>query len=116
MDLDRRALLLAGAGAVTVAPLAVMTPAAAGKTRTKTFKGEFTTSDTPDWHYLPFRVPRGVRRISVKYSYQPTETGFGLTFNVVDIGLFDPDGFRGWSGGARRSFGRECGGSRSVPT
>lgn len=103
-SVDRRALLLAGAGAVTVAPLAVFSPAVAGKTRTKTFKGEFTTSDTPDWHYLPFRVPRGVRRISVKYSYQPTETGFGLTFNVVDIGIFDPSGFRGWSGGARRSF------------
>ena len=105
MDLDRRALLLAGAGAVTVAPLTVFAPAAAGKTRTKTFKGAFRSSDTPDWHYLPFRVPDGVRRISVKYDYEPTDTGIGISYNVVDIGIFDPDGFRGWSGGARRSFG-----------
>ena len=104
-SVDRRSLLLAGAGAVTIAPLAVFTPAAAGKTRTKVFRGRFTSSDTPDWHYLPFRVPDGVRRISVKYDYEPTDTGIGISYNVVDIGIFDPDGFRGWSGGARRSFG-----------
>jgi predicted metal-dependent phosphoesterase TrpH len=109
---DRRALLLAGAGVVTAAPLAVFAPAEAGRTRTKTFTGEFTSPDTPDWHYLPFRVPEGVEKISVTYRYKPTETGLGLTFNVVDIGIFDPsgrglgnaEGFRGWSGGARRSF------------
>jgi len=112
MDLDRRALLLAGAGTVTVAPLTIFEPAAAGRTRTKVFRGEFTSSDTPDWHYLPFRVPSGVRRIEVKYSFQPTDTGIGISYNVVDIGIFDPSGrgvgnqagFRGWSGGARRSF------------
>ncbi len=109
---DRRALLLAGAGVVTVAPLAVFAPAEAGRTRTTVFRGEFTSPDTPDWHYLPFRVPRGVRKISVNYRYEPTDTGIGITNNVVDIGIFDPSGhglgdaagFRGWSGGARRSF------------
>ncbi len=112
MDLDRRALLLAGAGVVTVSPLAVFAPAAAGRTRTKVFRGEFTSPDTPDWHYLPFRVPDGVRRISVRYRFEPTDTGIGISYNVVDIGIFDPSGhdlgdeagFRGWSGGARRSF------------
>lgn len=110
--LDRRRLLLTGAGVVTVAPLAVFAPAAAGRTRTKVFRGEFTSPDTPDWHYLPFRVPRGVRRISVEYRFDPDETGVGVSYNVVDIGIFDPSGhglgdaagFRGWSGGARRSF------------
>lgn len=111
-EIDRRSLLIAGAGVVTVAPLAVFSPAAAGRTRTKVFRGEFTSPDTPDWHYLPFRVPRGVRRISVDYRYRPTDTGIGISYNVVDIGIFDPSGhdlgdergFRGWSGGARRSF------------
>ncbi|GAA1478153.1 CehA/McbA family metallohydrolase [Nocardioides aestuarii] len=110
--IDRRSLLLAGAGVVTVSPLAVFSPAAAGRSRTHVFRGEFTRADTPDWHYLPFRVPRGVRRISVNYRYRPTETGVGVSYNVVDIGIFDPSGhglgdargFRGWSGGARRSF------------
>lgn len=110
--LNRRALLLAGTGAVTFAPLAVFAPAAAGRTRTKVFRGEFTSPATPDWHYLPFRVPHGVREIEVSYDHRPTSTGVGFSYNVVDIGIFDPsghdlgdaDGFRGWSGGARRRF------------
>jgi len=111
-NLDRRALLLAGAGVATTATLVTFEPATAGvRKRTKVFKGRFR-GDVPDWHYLPFTVPHGVTRISVKYSYEPVDTGFGTSFNVVDIGIFDnagaglgnAKGFRGWSGGARRSF------------
>lgn len=110
--LDRRALLLAGAGVTTTATLATFAPAAAGQTRTKVFTGRFRDDDVPDWVYLPFRVPEGVSRISVSYDYEPDDTGMGISFNVVDIGIFDPSGkglgnaagFRGWSGGARRSF------------
>ena len=57
-------------------------------------------------------MPRGVRAIHVHYDFKPHDTGLGFSTNVVDIGLFDPsgkglgnaDGFRGWSGGARRHF------------
>lgn len=109
---DRRSLLRAGAGTVTLAALASFEPAAAGRSRTHTFRGQFTSPATPHWHYLPFRVPRAVREIEVSYDYQPTSTGLGFSYNVVDIGIFDPsghdlgdaDGFRGWSGGARRQF------------
>jgi hypothetical protein len=109
--LHRRALLLSGAGLATTASLATFEPAAAGQTRTKVFTGHFTDPNGPDWVYLPFRVPKGVTRISVQYDYQPTPLG-PTSFNVVDIGIFDPSGrglgnaagFRGWSGGARRSF------------
>ncbi|GAA4699125.1 CehA/McbA family metallohydrolase [Nocardioides conyzicola] len=109
--LDRRALLLAGAGVATSAALMTFEPAAAGTTTTKVFKGRFAGSHVPDWVYLPFHVPAGVREIKVSYSYTPT-TGGVTTTNVVDIGIFDPSGaglgnaagFRGWSGGARRSF------------
>ncbi len=88
-------------------------PAAAAGTRTRIhFQGAFTNPNTPDWHYLPFRVPRGVRAIEVRYDFRPHDTGLGFSTNVVDIGIFDPsgkglgnaDGFRGWSGGARRHF------------
>jgi predicted metal-dependent phosphoesterase TrpH len=111
MNLDRRALFLAGAGAVTTAALINFEPAAAGTTTTKVFKGRFKGSKVPDWVYLPFHVPSGVRAIEVSYSYTPTSGG-PVTSNVVDIGIFDPSGaglgnaagFRGWSGGARRSF------------
>jgi predicted metal-dependent phosphoesterase TrpH len=113
-SLDRRSLLRAGAvgaATVTVGSLATFEPAAAGQVRRKVFRGEFTSSNTPDWHYLPFRVPKGVTKLHVAYEYTPTDLG-PISINVVDIGIFDPsghglgdaDGFRGWSGGARRQF------------
>ena len=114
--LHRRSLLLGGAGLgaglVTSADL-IDVPAAAAGTRTRIhFQGAFKNPNTPDWHYLPFRVPRGVRAIEVRYDFKPHDTGVGFSTNVVDIGIFDPsgkglgnaDGFRGWSGGARRHF------------
>jgi len=116
--LSRRSVLGAsaagavGAGVVTVAPAATFEAAAAGRTRTRTFTGTFTGVDTPDWHYLPVRVPRGVRKIAVSYESEKTDTGLGFSLNVIDIGIFDPSGhdlgdaagFRGWSGGARDRF------------
>jgi hypothetical protein len=103
--LARRALLLSGAGLATTAALTTFEPAAAGTAVTKVFKGRFRgTDDLADWHYLPFHVPKGVHRISVGYTYEPKPTGVGTTLDVVDIGIFGPTGFRGWSGGARREF------------
>lgn len=112
-DLDRRALLAAGAGVTTSAAVATFEPVAAGTTtRSHTFTGAFTGLGTPDWHYLPFRVDRAVSEIRVSYDYESTDTGAGFSANVIDIGLFDGSGhglgrrtgFRGWSGGARKSF------------
>jgi predicted metal-dependent phosphoesterase TrpH len=63
--------------------------------------------------HLPFDVPSNIGRIDVAYTYQgaiasdPTLAGG----NTVDIGLIDPrgeqfmtQGFRGWSGSARKTF------------
>jgi len=112
--LHRRSLLLGGAGLgaglVTTAALIDVPAAAAGTRTTIRFQGRFTRPNTPDWHYLPFRVPRGVRAIEVRYDFESIDTGVGFSTNVVDLGLFDPSGrglgdaagFRGWSGGARR--------------
>jgi len=114
--LHRRSLLLGGAGLgaglVTSSPLLDFPAAAAGTRTTKRWSGTFSDPATPDWHYLPFRLPRGTRAIEVRYSFEPHDTGFGFSTNVVDIGIFDPSGrgignsagFRGWSGGARRHF------------
>ena len=57
-------------------------------------------------------MPRGTTRIDVRYDYDKLETGAGVSFNIIDIGIFDASGkdlgdaagFRGWSGGARDSF------------
>jgi hypothetical protein len=117
--LDRRTVLR-GAGAAAVvtfsAPQLFEPAAAAGKprpgSRSTTHRGTFNGVGTPDWHYIPVDVPSGVREIEVSYDYQSTPTPVGITANVIDIGMFDPsghdlgnaEGFRGWSGGARRSF------------
>lgn len=44
---------------------------------------------------LPFEVPQGTASITVELSFDG---------GVIDLGCHGPDGFRGWSGGARRRF------------
>src|ERR1700739_1522293 len=63
------------------------------------------------WVYLPFEVPRGVRRIRVAISHDSFAL-CGIARNVLDLGILGPaghgignaTGFRGWSGGARDGF------------
>ncbi|MEJ7832575.1 MAG: CehA/McbA family metallohydrolase [Nocardioides sp.] len=109
---ERRTLLAAGAVVSTTAAVVSVPAAAAGRTRTIRFTGRFDGVADPDWHYLPFRVPKGVKEIRVSYDYTPLQTGAGFSANVIDIGMFDSSGFglgnaagfRGWSGGARKAF------------
>ena len=65
--------------------------------------GTFLPGTAPDWAYVPVDVPRGVRAIEVSYSYDRPEPNLpsGTAGNTLDLGVFGPDGFRGWSGGAR---------------
>jgi PHP domain len=49
------------------------------------------------WHYLPVEVPPGSRALRVELEYERSAA-------VLDLGCSGPAGFRGWSGGARRSF------------
>jgi hypothetical protein len=59
--------------------------------------------------YLPFEVPQGVTKISVRPEF---DHGPDLALkNTVDLGCFDPrgyqwggPGFRGWQGGAGKGF------------
>lgn len=64
--------------------------------------GEWTIEDKCEspWHYLPVEVPSGVSALKVELAYEPGGGGGA----ALDLGCFGPDGFRGWSGGARRSF------------
>src|SRR5262245_17233200 len=109
----RRSLLkggVLGAGIVAAGTAFDVAEAAPGRTTRRHWSGHFRDPDTPDWHYLPFTMPHGVRSLEVSYDFHPQDTGFGFSTNVVDIGIFDSsgkglgnaDGFRGWSGGARR--------------
>ena len=95
---------------MTRSPVLDFAEAAPGTRTRKHFHGRFRSPRTPDWHYLPFTMPRGVRALEVRYDFHPHDTGLGFSTNVVDLGIFDPsgrglgndEGFRGWSGGARR--------------
>ncbi|HEY7432546.1 MAG TPA: CehA/McbA family metallohydrolase [Streptosporangiaceae bacterium] len=64
-----------------------------------THRGRWTLADrfASVWHYLPVEVPPGTCALRVELAYDRSQT-------VLDLGCFSPAGFRGWSGGARRSF------------
>jgi hypothetical protein len=61
--------------------------------------GTWTIEDRCEstWHYLPVEVPAGASALRVQLDYDAAGA-------VLDLGCFGPAGFRGWSGGARRSF------------
>ncbi len=61
--------------------------------------GVWTIDDkcSSPWHYLPVEVPPGSSALKVDLEYNAAGAG-------LDLGCFGPAGFRGWSGGARRSF------------
>ena len=49
------------------------------------------------YHEVPFEVPPGTPSVSVRLSYDTTR-------GVIDLGCEGPEGWRGWSGGARDRF------------
>ncbi len=49
------------------------------------------------WHYLPFEIPAGCGSFAVRTAI----LGDGA---IIDLGCTGPQGWRGWSGGARSEF------------
>lgn len=60
--------------------------------------GQLTGADHETYREVPFQVPEGVKRITVSVNYERDNR------TVVDLGIFDPTRFRGWSGGNKASF------------
>lgn len=60
--------------------------------------GEITGADHQTYKQIPFDIPEGTERITVRLSYDKADK------TVVDLGLFDPQRFCGWSGGTRDRF------------
>ncbi len=60
--------------------------------------GELGGADHESYREVPFTVPAGVSRITVEVEYDREDR------TVVDLGLFDPERFRGWSGGNKAQF------------
>jgi len=61
--------------------------------------GRWTLEDrfASPWHYLPVEVPDGACGLRAELEYERSRA-------TLDLGCIAPRGFRGWSGGARRSF------------
>ncbi len=94
------------------------TPAYAGRVTDDVSETTLTLSGhlpagAADFVDLPVSVPPGVREIAVSYGYDRPEVAGGALGNACDIGIFDPHGFRGWSGGAREEF--VVGAGRATP-
>jgi hypothetical protein len=58
-----------------------------------------TRDDHQTYRELPFTVPPGVQRMTVVLNYSGRDKK-----TVVDLGVRDPQGVRGWSGGAKQTI------------
>jgi len=61
--------------------------------------GVLTRKDHETYRMLPFTVPPGTNRVTVDFSYTGRDQ-----HSTLDIGIYDPRGFRGWRGGNKSSF------------
>jgi hypothetical protein len=92
---------------ITLALLLVLTACTAAPEQTVappaptqiTLAGEITRADHQTYREIPFEVPPGTGRISIDFSYTGKDQR-----TVIDIGLRDPQGQRGWSGGNKSHF------------
>ncbi|MCR5881083.1 CehA/McbA family metallohydrolase [Phenylobacterium sp. J367] len=74
-------------------------PTAASAAPDLTLSGVMTGADHETYREVPFRVPAGVTAVTVEFEYQGREQR-----TVIDLGLRDPQRFRGWSGGNKARF------------
>jgi hypothetical protein len=81
--------------ACTAAPEQVVAPPPSQITLT----GEISRADHQTYREIPFEVPPGTGRIAVDFAYTGKDQR-----TVIDIGLRDPNGQRGWSGGNKSQF------------
>jgi predicted metal-dependent phosphoesterase TrpH len=64
----------------------------------QTMIGSISRADFETYLEIPFKVLEGTREITVSFSYDRSER------TTIDLGLLDPAGFRGWSGGNKNQF------------
>jgi hypothetical protein len=62
-------------------------------------RGTVTGVQNNTYIEVPFEVSAGISRLTVTFHYTGKEE-----HTTLDIGVEDPQGFRGWSGGAKSSF------------
>ena len=60
--------------------------------------GVITRENHETYVEVPFTAPEGTERLTVTFDYDKANR------TVIDLGIRDPNGFRGWSGGNRSTF------------
>ncbi|WP_375248273.1 CehA/McbA family metallohydrolase [Sphingomonas sp.] len=65
----------------------------------RVIEGRLTRAAHERYTELPFDLPAGVVRLTIRFRYAGKEQ-----HSVIDLGLRDPQRFRGWSGGTRSSM------------
>lgn len=68
-------------------------------TRTVVIEGTITGADHETYKEIAFKAPVGVERMTISFSYEGRDQK-----TVIDLGLYDPNGFRGWSGGNKTTI------------
>jgi hypothetical protein len=61
-------------------------------------RGVITHENHETYVEVPFAVPEDTERLTVTFEYDRANR------TVIDLGIRDPNGFRGWSGGNRSTF------------
>jgi hypothetical protein len=85
--------------ATPIAGLAAEASTAAAEKPDLVLTGSITGADHQTYREVPFAVPPGVDRVTVSFSYTGRDQ-----HTAIDLGLFDAERFRGWSGGNKSSF------------
>jgi predicted metal-dependent phosphoesterase TrpH len=62
-------------------------------------QGTITHQQADSYVPVPFEVPPGIQRLDVSFTYTGRED-----HTTLDLGLLDPQRFRGWSGGNKNAF------------
>jgi hypothetical protein len=102
----RRVILLTAAGLSLAAPAVAGADIGPDGTCTgdpiapdRVITGSFPASLQGSYVMVPVTVPRRTEGVRVKYCYsQPAGPTAAGARNTLDLGLWDPEGFRGWGG------------------
>ena len=89
--------MLAARALIAGLSLAIAVPVLAGQEAPADYNltGQITGADNQTYKEVPFDVPTGVERLTVTLAYDKSDK------TVIDLGIWDPERFRGWSGGTR---------------
>lgn len=81
-----------------VSAMLMMATTAFAATKQVQLSGSIDGSQHQTYVAVPFQVPEGTLQIDIDFEYDNSDR------TVIDLGLEDPQRFRGWSGGSKKHF------------